>query len=75
MTNPNRVGLPSRSAKQFRDSGDVMKGFFRALVGSSSRNIWLGLRAILESGLKAIADTWLGHQQARVIGIGLDFLP
>jgi hypothetical protein len=32
MTNPNSVGLPSRSAKQFRDSGDVTKGFFQSAL-------------------------------------------
>lgn len=30
---------------------------------------------IFETGLKAIADAGLGHQKARVIGIGFDLLP
>ena len=32
-------------------------------------------RTGFKAGLKAIADTRLGHEKARVIGIGLDFLP
>jgi len=56
MTNPNRVGLPSRSAKQFRDRGNVTKVFLAApLAGSFSMH--LTLQTIFEPGLKAIADT------------------
>ena len=32
-------------------------------------------RAGLKAGLKAIANTRLGHEKTRVVGIGLDFLP
>jgi len=56
MTNPNRVDLPSRSAKLFRDNGDVTKGFLLHAWRAVLRGIGLVLQTIFQPGLKPIAD-------------------
>src|ERR1700726_4787367 len=47
------------------------------MICAEGRSMALSLfgRTGFKAGLKAIADTRLGNEKARVIGIGFDFLP
>jgi hypothetical protein len=58
------LDLPSKS--QERDFEPASMRLTRHLLSH---------RTGFEAGLEAIADARLGHEKARVIGIGFDFLP
>ena len=77
MTNPNSLDRWSRLARHVQGirGGDLRKGVLAGIIWSGLPQHLSIRRTGFKAGLKAIADTRLSHEKARVIGISFDFLP
>src|SRR5260370_12882480 len=75
MIKPNPVDRPSRFAKHPAEAFRIGIWERSPSLRSPGAARVLLRRTGLKAGLKAVADTRLGHQEARAIGISFDFLP